>query len=417
MFNAGDIAFVLVCTIFVFFMTPGLSLFYSGMVRRKNTINTIMSTVFCCGLAIVMWFVCGYSLSFGPDAFGLGIIGDFSNAFFNGVSAFEAGPYVDNIPGALFAIFQLMFCVITPAIIVGSLSGRMRFPATFVFVGVWLLLVYYPLAHMVWGDGGLIDSFGAVDFAGGNVIHISSGVSGLVACIILGARKGYGIKEYHPHNIPMFFMGAAILWAGWFAFNGGCALGANELAVQAVVNTAISSAAAMLSWMLMEVLLYKKVTLMGSVTGGIVGLVAITPGAGFVPFWSAIIIGALVSPICYFAMTKVKAKFGYDDSLDAFGCHGVGGIWGGIATGIFAQSSINPVAQWNGLAFGDYHLFLAQLVAILISVVYSAVLTAVIMLVLKKVMKVRVSPEDEALGLDITEHAEQAYPAFSGIDQ
>lgn len=417
MFSAGDIAFIIICTILVFFMTPGLSLFYAGMVRRKNTVNTIMSTFFCCGLAIVMWFVMGYSLSFGSDAGGLGIIGNLENAFFNGVSAFEAGPYADNIPGALYALFQLMFCVITPAIIVGSVSGRMRFPAVFVFVALWLLLVYYPLAHMVWGDNGLIQNFGAIDFAGGNVIHISSGVSGLVASILVGARKGYGVKEYHPHSVPLFFIGAAILWAGWFAFNGGCALGANELAVQAIGNTAIASAAAMLSWMLIEVLLYRKVTLMGSATGAIVGLVAITPGAGYVPFWSAIIIGALVSPICYLAITKIKRKLGYDDAVDAFGCHGVGGIWGGIATGIFASPAINEAVQWNGLVFGDYHQLLAQLGAIGISVAYAAVVTTVIIVVLKQVMRVRATEEEEALGMDISEHSEQAYPAFSGIDQ
>ncbi|AWW27799.1 ammonium transporter [Acetobacterium sp. KB-1] len=417
MINSGDVAFVLISSMLVFFMTPGLGLFYAGMVRRKNVINTLMSVVFCCGLATVMWFAVGYSISFGTDVGGLGVVGNLSNAFFNGVSATEAGPYAANIPGALFAIFQLMFCIITPAILVGALSGRMRFSAMFIFITVWLLLVYYPLAHMVWGTGGFIAGLGAVDFAGGNVIHISSGVSGLIACIILGTRKGYGIQSYHPHNIPMFFTGGAILWVGWFAFNGGSALAANGLAVQAVVNSMISSAAAMLSWMTIETVLYKKVTVMGAVTGAIIGLVAITPGAGFVAFSAALVIGALVSPICFFFMTKVKHKFGYDDALDAFGCHGIGGIWGGIATGLFAQSAINPIAQWDGLFFGATELLVAQLTAVGISIIYSAVMTAVIMTVLKKVMKIRVTPEAEALGLDISEHSEQGYPAFSGIDQ
>ncbi len=417
MINSGDVAFVLISSMLVFFMTPGLGLFYAGMVPRKNTINMLMSVVFVCGMATVMWFAFGYSIAFGPDAGGFGVVGNLSNAFFSGVSATEAGPYANNIPGALFAIFQLMFCIITPAILVGSLTGRMKFSALFIFVTVWLMLVYYPLAHMVWGQGGFIAGFGAVDFAGGNVIHISSGVSGLVACIILGSRKGYGIKSYHPHNIPLFFIGGAILWVGWFAFNGGSALAANGLAVQAVVNSMIASAAAMMSWMLIETFLYKKVTVMGAVTGAIIGLVAITPGAGFVPFGAALAIGALVSPICLFFMTKVKQKFGYDDSLDAFGCHGIGGIWGGIATGLFAQSAINPVAQWNGLFFGETQLFVAQLIAIGISVLYSATMTALIMFVLKKVITIRVTPAEEALGLDISEHAEQAYPAFSGIDQ
>lgn len=417
MINSGDVAFILICSMLVFFMTPGLGLFYAGMVRRKNALNTIMSVIFCCGLATVMWFIMGYSLSFGPDAGSLGVVGNLSNAFFNGINATDPGPYAENIPGALFAIFQLMFCIITPAILVGSLSGRMKFPALFVFVGLWLLCVYYPLAHMVWGQGGFIAGFGAVDFAGGNVIHISSGVSGLIACIFLGARKGYRIRAYHPHNIPLFFTGGAILWVGWFAFNSGSALGANGLAVQAFVNTMIASASAMLSWMLIETVLYKKVTVMGSVTGAIIGLVAITPGAGFVPFWSALIIGGLVSPICFFFMTKVKQKFGYDDALDAFGCHGIGGIWGGIATGLFAQTAINPVAQWNGLFFGDTQLFIAQIIAIVISIVYATGMTALIMFVLKKIMVIRIGSEEEVQGMDISEHSEEAYPTFSGIDQ
>ncbi|MDK2904133.1 MAG: ammonium transporter, Amt family, partial [Eubacteriaceae bacterium] len=214
MLNSGDMAFMMICAMLVFFMTPGLALFYGGMVRRKNVINTLMSVVFCCGLATILWFLFGFSVAFAPDAGGLGFIGDFSHAFFNGISATEAGDYAEGIPGALFAIFQLMFCIITPAILVGALSGRMRFKAMFIFVAAWLTLVYFPLAHMVWGEGGLILNLGAVDFAGGNVIHISSGVSGLVACLFLGSRKGYGIRSYHPHNIPLFLIGGAILWVG-----------------------------------------------------------------------------------------------------------------------------------------------------------------------------------------------------------
>lgn len=417
MFNPGDIAFIAICSMLVFFMTPGLGLFYAGMVRRKNVINTIMSVMLCCGLVTVMWFVFGYSLAFGPDAGGLGVIGNLSNAFFHGVTASEPGPYTQTIPGVLYAVFQLVFCVVTPAIVVGSLSGRMKFSALFVFVVAWQVLVYYPMAHMVWGQGGLIAGLGAVDFAGGYVIEISSGISGLIACIILGTRKGYGVQSYHPHNIPLFVIGGGILWVGWFAFNGGSALAADTLAVQAIVNTMIASAAAMMSWILIETVLYKKVTVMGSVTGAIVGLVSITPGAGFVPFEAAFFIGAVVSPICFFFLTKVKEKFAYDDALDAFGCHGISGIWGVIATGLFAQSSINPVAQWNGLFFGETRLFTAQLIALVITVLYSGVMTGVIMLAIRKVMTIRVSPEEEALGLDISEHSEEGYPAFSGIDQ
>lgn len=417
MINSGDVAFILICSMLVFFMTPGLGIFYAGMVRRKNVLNTLMSVMFCCGLTTVMWFAFGYSLSFGPDAGGLGIVGDLSHAFFRGVSETQAGPYASTIPGVLFAVFQLVFCMVTPAIVVGSLSGRMKFSALFVFITFWLILVYYPMAHMVWGQGGLIAGLGAVDFAGGYVIEISSGISGLVACIILGSRTGYGIKSYHPHNIPLFVLGGGILWVGWFAFNGGSALAANGLAIHAVVTTMIASAAAMLSWMLIDMVLYKKVTVMGAVTGSIVGLVSITPGAGFVPFGAALIIGGIVSPICFFFLTTVKTKFRYDDSLDAFGCHGISGMWGVIATGLFAQTAINPVAQWNGLFFGDTQLFTAQMIAMCIAVIYSGAMTAVIMLVLKKIMKIRVSPEAEALGLDISEHSEEGYPAFSGIDQ
>ena len=243
----------------------------------------------------------------------------------------------------------MMFSIITPALITGSLVGIMKFSALFVFIAAWLVVVYYPLAHMVWGNGGLIKTMGALDFAGGDVVHISSGVSGLTACIILGRRRGYGMMSYKPHNIPFVVLGASLLWFGWFGFNAGSALTAGPLAVHAFVTTNTSAGAAMLSWMLVEKVKHGKPTLLGAATGAVLGLVAITPGAGFVPIWSSIIIGVIVSPICYFCMGKLKAKLGYDDALDAFGCHGVGGIWGGIATGLFAQKSINSAANWNGI--------------------------------------------------------------------
>ncbi|WKY43227.1 ammonium transporter [Eubacteriaceae bacterium ES2] len=417
MINSGDVTFILISTMLVFFMTPGLALFYGGMVRRKNVLNTIMSVMLFCGLATVMWYLVGYSMSFGADLGGLGIIGDFSNTFFHGISVSDVGPYADTIPGQLFAIFQMVFCMVTPAIVVGSLSGRMKFSALFLFVTFWMLLVYFPMAHMVWSPDGLIAKLGAVDFAGGLVIEVNSGISGLIAALILGSRKGYGIKSYHPHNIPMFVLGGAILWVGWFAFNGGSALAANGLAVHAVITTFLASAAAMLSWMFIEMLIYKNVTVMGAVTGSIVGLVAITPGAGFVPTEASLVIGAIASPISFFFLTKVKTKFNYDDTLDAFGCHGVSGIWGVIATGLFAKTSINAAAEWNGLFFGDTQLFVAQLEALLITILFTGIMTAVIMFTLKKVMKIRVSDEAEALGLDISEHSEEGYPAFTGIDQ
>ena len=412
--NFADISFILICSALVFFMTPGLAFFYGGMARRKNVLNTIMSSFFICGLVSVMWVLIGYSLSFGTDFHG--IIGGFNYIGLSGVGAEPNSAYASNIPQLLFAAFQMMFAIITPALVTGSLVGRMKFSSLFVFVAAWLILVYYPLAHMVWGDGGLIRALGAVDFAGGNVVHISSGVSGLVACIILGKRREYGMLSYKPHNIPLVVLGAALLWFGWFGFNAGSALGANELAVHAFMTTNTSAACAMLTWMLIEKVKHGKPTVLGAATGAVVGLVAITPGAGFVPLWSSIIIGALVSPICFFFMGKVKSKFGYDDALDAFGCHGIGGIWGGIATGLFTQKSINSAAQWNGLFFGDTKLFVAQIMSIIITIVFAGVMTFIIVKVIKLFGDIRVSEDSEAEGLDITEHSESAYPSFNGLD-
>ena len=410
----ADIGFILICSAFVFFMTPGLAFFYGGMARRKNVLNTIMSSFFICGLASVMWVLIGYSLSFGNDFHG--IIGGLNYLGLSGVTG-EANPaYSETIPQLLFAAFQMMFSIITPALITGSLVGRMKFSSLFIFIAVWLVLVYYPLAHMVWGDGGLIKGLGAVDFAGGNVVHISSGVSGLVACILLGGRREHKMMSYKPHNIPLVVLGAALLWFGWFGFNAGSALGANELAVHAFMTTNTSAGAAMLTWMLIEKIKQGKPTVLGAATGGVVGLVAITPGAGFVPLWASIIIGALVSPICFFFMGKVKAKFGYDDALDAFGCHGIGGVWGGIATGIFTKKSINSAAEWNGLIYGDVKLLVAQVLSIIITIAFAGILTFIIIKVMKALGGIRVTEESEAEGLDITEHSESAYPAFNGLD-
>ncbi len=412
--NTGDTAFILISAALVFFMTPGLALFYGGMVKRKNVLSTIMASFFVCGLASVLWVAIGYSLSFGEDIGG--IIGNFQWAFFNGVTG-EPGSYAGTIPHTLFGAFQMMFSIITAAIITGSLVERMKFSALFFFITGWLIIVYYPLAHMVWGAGGLISGLGAIDFAGGNVVHISSGVSGLVAAIILGKRKGYGVTSSQPHNIPLVFIGAAILWLGWFGFNAGSALGSGELAVHALITTNTSAATALLSWMLVEKITRGKPTLLGAATGAIVGLVAITPGAGFVPIWSSFIIGALVSPICYFAMSVIKPKFGYDDSLDAFGCHGIGGIWGGIATGLFASNKVNEVVANNGLIFGETKLMVAQILAMLITIAIAVVGTSVIMFVLKAIMKdLRVTSREESEGLDIAQHGESAYPSFTGMD-
>ncbi|NLK93708.1 MAG: ammonium transporter [Clostridiales bacterium] len=412
--NFGDSAFVLICAALVFLMTPALAFFYGGMVRRKNVLNTMLSSFFICGLASVLWIIVGYSLSFGTNHGG--VIGGLNYLFFNGVSTGANATYASTIPETLFAAFQMMFAIITCALITGSLVGRMKFSSLVVFIAAWSFLVYYPLAHMVWGDGGFLKELGALDFAGGNVVHISSGVSGLVACIILGKRKGYGMLPTKPHNIPFVLLGAAVLWFGWFGFNAGSALGSGSLAVHAFLTTNTSAAAALLSWMLVEKIKHGKPTLLGAATGAVVGLVAITPGAGFVPIWSSLIIGALVSPICYFFMSVVKNKFGYDDSLDAFGCHGIGGIWGGIATGLFANSTVNEAVTTNGLFFGETGLFIAQIISIIITIVLAVVMTTIIMKVINKIMKVRVEPSEELNGLDLSEHNETAYPSFMGLD-
>jgi Amt family ammonium transporter len=269
---------------------------------------------------------------------------------------------------------------------------------------------------MVWGDGGFLRELGSVDFAGGNVVHISSGVSGLIASIILGKRREYGIVSYKPHNIPYVLLGAGLLWFGWFGFNGGSALAADGLAAHAVLTTNTSAAAALISWMLIEKLIHGKSTALGAATGAVVGLVAITPGAGFVPIWASIIIGALVSPICFVMMTKIKGLFKYDDALDAFGCHGIGGIWGGIATGLFAQKSINSTARWDGLVYGDTRLFLVQVISVVFTIAFAGIATFVILKVMKLFMPIRVATTQEAQGLDIAEHGEMAYPAFNGLD-
>lgn len=413
MIDSGDTGFVLMASALVLFMTPGLAYFYGGLVRRKNVVNTMMTSFFIIGLATVMWVTFGYSLAFGSDHYG--IIGNLSHAFFNGVGM-KAGPYSKTIPSAAFAGFQMMFAVITPALITGAVAGRMKFKALFIFIALWSTIVYYPLAHMVWGIGGFLASIGSVDFAGGNVVHISSGISALVLCIILGKRNGYEHQSYNVHNIPFVALGAAILYFGWFGFNAGSALGANGLAAQALMTTAASACSAMLSWMLMDKLHSGKTTLVGASTGLVVGLVAITPGAGFVPVWASLIIGFFGSPICYFMISKVKNKLGYDDALDAFGCHGVGGIYGGLCTGLFAQTSINSVAKWNGLLFGDYHLFVAQVIAIIVTILVAIVGTLICVAIVKLFTPLRVTKREEMIGLDASEHDETAYPSFNGLD-
>lgn len=413
MINTGDTGFILICAALVLLMTPGLAFVYGGMVRRKNVVNTMMTSIFVIGIAMVMWVLFGYSLAFGNDHFG--IIGDLSFLGLNGIGL-QPGSYADSIPSLEYAAFQMMFAIITPALITGAVAGRMKFKALFIFIIAWSTIVYYPMAHMVWGLGGILAKIGSVDFAGGNVVHISSGVSALILCIVLGKRKDYDHAKYRIHNIPFVVLGASLLLFGWFGFNAGSALKANGLAVHAFMTTAVSAAAGMLSWMAMDVWMNKKPTLVGSVTGLIVGLVAITPGAGYVPIWSAIIIGLVGSPICYLMISKGKKRFGYDDALDAFGCHGIGGIWGGIATGLFAQTSINSVARWNGLFFGDTQLLVAQIISILVTVLVAVAGTLICIAIVRLFTTLRVEKREEQIGLDISQHNETAYPSFNGLD-
>ena len=413
MMNAGDTGFMLICTAFVFFMTPGLAFFYGGLVRRKNVVNTMMACGAIMGLSVVMWTLFGYSLAFGGNHGG--IIGDFRWFALNGVG-WEPGPYADTIPHLVFVAFQMMFAMITPALITGAVVGRMRFKALFFFIAIWSLIVYYPMAHVVWGDGGFLAAIGSVDFAGGNVVHISSGVSALVLAIYLGQRRGYAKATYRTHNIPFVFLGAAMLWFGWFGFNAGSALKADGLAAHAFMTSSISSACALLTWMLIEVIREGKPTLVGASTGLVIGLVAITPGAGFVPVWASFIIGILVSPICYFTVILLKQKLKIDDALDAFGCHGIGGIWGGIATGLFGKTSINSVAKWDGLVFGDHRLFLAQVLSIVITIAVAIVGTLICIGLVRIFTPLRVDPKEEMVGLDASQHGENAYPSFNGFD-
>ena len=417
MIDSGNTGFVLICAALVFFMTPGLALFYGGLVRRKNVVNTMMSSVFLIGLSMLLWVLFGYSLAFSGNIGG--VIGNLDWFAFNGVGM-EPGPYSDSIPNLAFAAFQMMFAMITPALITGATAGRMKFKAQVIFMILWSFIVYYPMAHMVWGQDGFLGTGGlhSVDFAGGNVVHISSGVSALVLCIILGKREGYQKQSYRTHNIPMVAFGACVLLFGWFGFNAGSALAADGLAAHAFMTTAVCAGTAIISWMVVETIHSGKPTLIGASTGMVAGLVGITPGAGFIPIWAAIIVGIIVSPICYFMISVVKKKLGYDDALDAFGCHGVGGIVGGLATGLFALSSINGAAEWDGLITGggETHLFVAQILSILVTIGVAVVGTLICTFITKLITPLRVTKREEQIGLDMSEHNESAYPSFNGLD-
>jgi Amt family ammonium transporter len=410
--NLASISFILICTMLVFLMTPALAFFYGGLERRKNILNTMMMVISTLGISSILWILIGYSLSFSGNGTW---IGDFQHSFWMGVSDTKNTLHDLKIPDALFATFQMMFALITTAILTGAVVGRMKFKVIFTFIAIWSVLVYYPLAHMVWG-GGFLAQIGSIDFAGGNVVHISSGVSGLVLAMVVGKRREYQQLEYRPHNIPFVILGMGLLWFGWFGFNAGSALEANGLAVHAFVTTQVAASSGMFSWMMIEWILIRKPSVIGACTGAIVGLVAITPGAGFVSVWSSVRIGLLVSPICYFFIGFLKHRLGFDDALDAFGCHGVGGIFGGLATGIFTTKELALKEGYAGLIYGDHKLILAQIAAILFTVVFAGGISFLIIKAISLSTEIRVTDEQEAIGMDDTQHDETAYPTFMGLD-
>jgi ammonium transporter, Amt family len=409
--DSGDTSFILLSTALVMLMTPGLALFYGGMVRKKNVLSTIMQSFIIIALISIQWVVVGYSLAFGPDH--AGIIGGLDWLALAGVGQEPNPDYAATIPALLFMAFQLMFAIITPALITGSIAERMRFPAFLAFILLWATFIYDPLAHWVWGVGGFLRTLGALDFAGGTVVHISSGISGLVAALVLGKRKGHGSEPMAPHHLPMTILGAGLLWFGWFGFNAGSALGANGLAAIALVTTNTSAAAAALSWVFVEWLHRGKPTVLGAVSGAVAGLVAITPGAGFVTVLSSIAIGLVGGALCYLAVSILKAKLGYDDALDAFGCHGIGGIWGALATGIFATKAVNPAGA-DGLLYGNAAQLGIQGIGVLVTILFAGVATFVILKLISLVFKLRASVDEEENGLDLSLHGEQAYPDFVG---
>lgn len=400
--DTGNTAWVLLCATLVFFMTPGLALFYGGMARSKNVLGTIMQSFFLIGIISVEFILIGYTMIFGNDIGGM--IGGLDKLGLVGTA--QEVLDATNIPEMAFVAFQCMFAVLTPAIISGSVTGRMRFAPFVVFSVLWAILIYNPMAHWVWG-GGFLAELGALDFAGGLVIHVLSGVSGLTLCILLGRRRGYGRMPMLPHHLPMTILGASILWFGWFGFNAGSALGVGDLAANAMLTTQIAAAIGIVGWVIAERLHRGKPTVLGAASGTIAGLVAITPAAGFVTPLASIPIGLIGAISCYVAVAILKNKFGYDDSLDAFGIHGVGGTWGAIATGLWATTMVNPDGA-DGLFYGG-GLLTPQCISLVVAIVFAVVGTFIIFKVISTVMDMRVTISAESLGIDISEHGEGAY--------
>ena len=422
MYDAGSTGFMIVCAMLVLLMTPGLAFFYGGLSRRKNVVNTMIMVFIVIGIVAITWTVCGWSFAYGGDG-SISFFGGFDQILLIGAvqdMLAESTTADGGYPAILDFIFQMAFCMITTAIITGACAGRIKFGAICAFLAVWTIVVYPLLAHMVWGgEGSLIgDYIGALDFAGGDVVHISSGLTGLILCIIAGKRKGFGMMSYRPLNVPFVVLGATLLWFGWFGFNAGSEFDADGVAVLALINTVVASGAALVSWAIVERVKVGKPTLVGAATGLVAGLVVITPAAGFVEPWAAIIMGLIVSPICYFAISYCKKKFGYDDALDAFGCHCVGGITGGILTGIFCVPELSWTDYGGLLYTGDPSLLLSQCAGIIVTILFVGILDIIIALIIKAIFggELRVSEAEEAQGLDVAAHGESAYPAYVGLD-
>jgi ammonium transporter, Amt family len=403
--DKGDNAWMLTCAALVLMMTiPGLFLFYGGLVRSKNVLGTIMHSFILVGVVTIQWILWGYSIAFGPDVGGL--YGSLAWVGLNGVGVEPNPDYAATIPHMTFMVYQMMFAIITPALITGAFAERAKFSTFLVFMILWTTIVYDPLAHWVWGVKGWMREMGALDFAGGTVVHISSGASALVAAIMFGRRIGYGQEAMPPHNLPYSVIGAGLLWVGWFGFNAGSALAADGLATSAFVATHVAAATAALAWLVMD-WLRGKPTMLGAASGAVAGLVAITPAAGFVSPLSALIIGAVGGVLCSIACS-LKPKFGYDDSLDVVGVHGVGGTWGALATGLFASKAVNAAGN-DGLFFGNPGQLWTQFVTVLVTIVFAMVVTAIILAILKATMGLRVADDEERMGLDLTQHNERAY--------
>ena len=409
--DKGDTAWMLTSSALVLMMTaPGLALFYGGMVRSKNALGTLMQSFIIMAIISVQWVLWGYSLAFGPDKGG--VVGGLEWIGLRGVGGEPFDAYSKTIPHTVFMLFQMMFAIITPALITGAFAERKKFSSFLLFTVLWATFVYDPLAHWVWGDGGWLKKMGALDFAGGTVVHISSGASALICAIVLGKRRGYGHQPMQPHNLPMTVMGAALLWFGWFGFNAGSALEANALAASAFLATNTAAAAAALGWMFTEWAARGKPTVLGAASGAVAGLVAITPASGYVGPVSSIIIGGLAGCFCYSAC-NMKSKLGYDDSLDVVGVHFVGGTWGALATGLFASKAVNDGGA-DGLFYGNPGQLWVQVVAVVASIVLAMVMTVVILKIVDALVGLRVSEEDEVAGLDLSQHSETAYMGGTG---